>query len=170
MMYDVPHLLRSLRVLSFSNGSTKRNMLSTAEIASLLLVGVLWGCTNPLLRQGSISTEVETDKTQSEGTRFSLIQQLSKFRYIQVWLPYVLNQMGSLLFYFTLSRNDLSLTVPIANSLALVFSIVTSTCLLHEPVQRPFYTAIGATCVMVGVAICVSASSNNEVDGPTKSS
>jgi Putative transmembrane family 234 len=143
---------------------TKRSMLSAVEIASLLLVGALWGCSNPYLRKGSVAAaELNENDTiaSSNGTQYWLIQQLSKFRYIQVWLPYVLNQTGSILFYITLSRNDLSMTVPVANALALVFSIVTSTWLLNEPVQRPLYTAIGATCIMVGVTICVSASSSH---------
>jgi drug/metabolite transporter (DMT)-like permease len=139
-------------------------MLSAVEIASLLLVGALWGCSNPLLRKGSVAANecrenVDTSSS-SNGTQIWLIQQLSKFRYIQVWLPYVLNQAGSLLFYITLSRNDMSMTVPVANALALVFSIVTSTWVLHEPVHRPLFTAMGATCIMVGVTLCVSASSN----------
>ncbi|KGL76139.1 Transmembrane protein 234, partial [Tinamus guttatus] len=40
-------------------------------------------------------------------------------------LPFLLNQCGSLLFYLTLASTDLSLAVPLCNSLALVATLVT---------------------------------------------
>jgi multidrug transporter EmrE-like cation transporter len=140
-------------------------MVSTVEIISLLLVGATWGCSNSLLRKGSTESFVTKTTTtiepnvQEKSTWITFLKdQLSKFRHISVWLPYVVNQSGSMLFYITLSQTDLSLAVPACNALALVFSILTSWFLLKEQVERPIITAIGATLVMVGVAICVQAS------------
>jgi drug/metabolite transporter (DMT)-like permease len=142
-------------------------MFSLIELASLVLVGAFWGCTNPLLRKGSTTVDVAATSTnkaaaganeRSKSSGLSLVNQLGKFRYVSVWLPYAMNQLGSLLFYFTLSKNDLSLTVPSCNALALVFSIVTSWLVLKEPVDRPVQIVSGAALVMCGVAVCVYAS------------
>ena len=97
------------------------------------------------------------DKSSSEWLQFLRVQ-LSKFRHVSVWLPYVVNQSGSLLFYVTLSQTDISIAVPACNALSLVFSIGTSWFVLKEPIERPIHTLIGATLVMVGVAICIQAS------------
>jgi multidrug transporter EmrE-like cation transporter len=143
-------------------------MLSPFEIISLLLVGATWGCSNSLLRKGSTES-IQTKNNNIAATKnvqpieqsnwiTFLKDQLFKFRNISVWLPYIINQSGSILFYITLSQTDLSLAVPVCNALALVFSIITSWFILNEPVDRPIPTVIGAIFVMIGVAICVQVS------------
>jgi drug/metabolite transporter (DMT)-like permease len=143
-------------------------MALTGEIVCLVLVGALWGCTNPLLRKGSTNAQV-TSKVASEGESIdghtasdtpSLIRwitsSLRSFLNAGVWLPYLLNQAGSVMFYFTLARSDLSLAVPICNGLSLVFSIGT-TYLIGERIDQPIKTFAGAALVVAGVAICLSA-------------
>uniref|UniRef100_A0A8C0ELK1 Transmembrane protein 234 n=1 Tax=Bubo bubo TaxID=30461 RepID=A0A8C0ELK1_BUBBB len=44
-------------------------------------------------------------------------------------VPFLLNQGGSLLFYLTLASADLSLAVPLCNSLALIVTLVTGSIL-----------------------------------------
>lgn len=140
---------------------------SIIDIAALILVGAFWGCTNPLLRQGSLKAAeseqqkppVDTPSTSNaataaaDATTTSWTKQLRKFRHVRVWLPYAVNQSGSLLFYVALSQTDLSLAVPIANALALVFSVVT-TFLIGEPLHQPLKTVAGAALVVGGVALC----------------
>jgi uncharacterized membrane protein len=130
--------------------------MKIVEIVSMVLVGIFWGCTNPLLRQGSIqkeSTEPPSSFIQS------ILQTLAQFRSYRVWLPYLLNQAGSLLYYFTLAQSQLSLAVPTCNALSLVFGILTS-YILGERVDQPARTAIGASLVVGGVALCIGASSS----------
>jgi len=144
-------------------------MPNSADILALLLVGTLWGCTNPLLRKGATEAKQSNENAQEKGlstinpssfTRtVSLV--LNRFRSFSVWLPYLLNQGGSLLFYFALSKSDLTLAVPICNGLSLVFSIVTS-YMLGERVDKPLRTIFGSAFVMCGVAICLL--SRDEVD------
>jgi multidrug transporter EmrE-like cation transporter len=157
-------------------------MLSILEILSLIFVGATWGCSNSFLRKGSteaakLSTPT-TATTTTIGTQQATAQQqqphlshderkstwlnflkkeLSKFRHISVWLPYVVNQSGSILYYVTLSQTDISIAVPVCNALSLVFSIWTSWFVLKEPIERPILTMIGAAFVMVGVAVCIQA-------------
>jgi drug/metabolite transporter (DMT)-like permease len=140
--------------------------MQLVDVLSLVLVGACWGCTNPLLRASSATNPTEpaadaapntTDATFAQ----SVVSSLSKFRRIGVWLPYLVNQAGSLLYYFTLSQSDLSLAVPVCNALALVFSIVTS-YFLGERVDQPLRTMLGAALIMGGVAVCVVSRNDKE--------
>eukprot|EP00980_Cylindrotheca_fusiformis_P013783 scaffold3556_cov190-Cylindrotheca_fusiformis.AAC.18 len=121
------------------------------DFMSMILVGALWGCTNPLMRKGSV--EATADATHKKDS--FLISSLKSFLKIKVWIPYALNQSGSIVFYVLLAKSDLSLAVPICNALALLFSFITS-LILGEPMQKPFRSFLGATLVVVGVTICVS--------------
>jgi len=89
-----------------------------------------------------------------------------KLKNVRVWLPYVVNQSGSIMYYFALANSNLSLAVPICNALALVFSIFTSIA-LGEPIRRPWVTIVGAALVVAGVTLCLhddAASSGKEAD------
>lgn len=121
------------------------------DFLSLILVGALWGCTNPMMRLAS-TNKAEDPTSPSSGPS----QPLDKLQSIRVWIPFVLNQMGSLVFYATLRQSDLSIAVPAANALSLVFSLVTSYG-LGERLNRPVVAIMGSTLVMVGVAVCVDA-------------
>lgn len=140
-------------------------MISAREVASLVLVGAFWGCTNPLLRRGSVEVAaVESARKSHSRTEISaatkslsaqgLLSSLSRFRNVKVWLPYALNQLGSVLFYISLSQSEMSLVVPISNGLALLFSIVTSYA-LGERLHQPMRTLIGVALVMGGVTMCL---------------
>ena len=124
----------------------------------MILVGALWGCTNPLLRQGSLADDEgmkpEDETDQSVAGSSSLWSTFKKFRNYRVLVPYAANQSGSLLYYFTLSRSDISLAVPICNGLALVFSIITSH-ICGERIENPVITILGSALVVLGVAICL---------------
>lgn len=130
------------------------------DIVAMVLVGAFWGCTNPLLRQGSSKAEPSSSVAESDSPVSSLTQRitkaLTKFRHVGVWLPYLVNQSGSILYYYTLSQSDLSLAVPICNALALLFSIATA-YVLGEPFSHPLQTTLGSALIMGGVAVCLVA-------------
>ena len=137
-----------------------------------MLVGALWGCTNPLLREGTSTAEKESGIQENKSnTERALIKwiasSLRMFLNVRVWLPYLLNQSGSVLFYYTLANSDLSLAVPICNGLSLVFSIVTS-YLVGERIINPVRTTLGAALIMAGVAICLSSQEEEEVSSQNK--
>jgi drug/metabolite transporter (DMT)-like permease len=148
--------------------------IQIVDVLSLVLVGACWGCTNPLLRASSATNQKTTstaDAASDTKATFaqSVVSSLSKFRRVSVWLPYVVNQAGSLLYYFALSQSDLSVAVPVCNALALVFSIATS-YFMGERVDQPLRTMLGATLVMGGVAVCLvsrNAEDENGIPDPT---
>ena len=109
---------------------------------------------------GGQSEDAKGDKPNAEqpengNKNRSLVQSLLRFRRVRVWLPYLLNQSGSILYYKLLATSDLSLSVPVCNALALVFSSATS-FLLGERVDRPLAALFGSLLVTLGVAICMA--------------
>jgi hypothetical protein len=126
------------------------------NLASMVLVGALWGCTNPLLRKGAVESAASSNNRYHDSSNDSVLRStLRLFLNAKVWLPYLFNQSGSIVFYILLANSDLSLAVPVCNSLALVFSLVTG-IFVGEPIQKPFRTFIGASLVLLGTTICVS--------------
>ena len=131
------------------------------DVISMIIVGAFWGCTNPLLRKGAV--EVDNNHTYGGGgtstTRITSV--LRQFLNIRVWLPYLLNQCGSIVYYVLLSKSDLTFAVPTCNALALVFTCFTSFA-LGEPINQPFRTILGSALVVGGVAICVMANKDDD--------
>ncbi|NXF13823.1 TM234 protein, partial [Smithornis capensis] len=71
-------------------------------------------------------------------------------------VPFLLNQAGSLLFYLTLASTELSLAVPLCNSLALMVMLVTGK-ILGEDVGGKWAVA-GMLLTILGVSLCVAGS------------
>ncbi|NWQ82944.1 TM234 protein, partial [Columbina picui] len=71
-------------------------------------------------------------------------------------VPFLLNQGGSVLFYLTLASADLSLAVPLCNSLALIVTLVTGR-ILGEDVGGKRAVA-GMLLTVLGVTLCVAGS------------
>mmetsp|Transcript_33809 Transcript_33809/g.49690 ORF Transcript_33809/g.49690 Transcript_33809/m.49690 type:complete len:206 (+) Transcript_33809:134-751(+) len=177
------------------------------NLFSMLLVGAVWGCSNPFLRKGSSTVlsdkqiggdiKARTQRTRDEASTTEIanssrgglsvtncdkqtsadsiatsttnigiisalwmkIKSLSQFQSVRVWLPYLLNQSGSIIYYRLLATSDLTLAVPSCNALALVFSAIMS-YLLGERLDCPGRVAIGSILVTTGVFICVSSSNS----------
>lgn len=137
----------------------------STEFVCLIIVGMFWGCTNPLIRKGSLDSTTTSsssvshnrnDKSNTNKTKnvSSILNELLKFRFVRVILPYIINQLGSLFFYFTLSNTNLSVAVPVCNALALVFSIVTC-WMIGEHVNYPIRSMLGSIFILIGVMLCV---------------
>ncbi|NXC77526.1 TM234 protein, partial [Anhinga anhinga] len=71
-------------------------------------------------------------------------------------VPFLLNQGGSLLFYLTLASTDLSLAVPLCNSLALIVTVVTGRILGEDIGGKR--AAAGMLLTVLGVTLCVAGS------------
>ena len=149
-------------------------MLSTSEALSLLLVGAFWGCTNPLMRKGYIDTKSkaatqtafdgDTNNFPTGAVRWKsyIIAKLVILANYKVWLPYLINQLGSILYYKTLASSNLTLSVPICNATAMVFSSITG-AVLGERVNQPGRAALGVILVLSGVAVCMMYSSKEQM-------
>lgn len=125
------------------------NLLSSA--LWLVIVSLLWGITNPLLKANSSGIEnIRKDNCFSQFFA-QLAFLVSRWQYLSAFLA---NQSGSLLFYLTLVSADLSLAVPIANSLTLVFTAISGCFLLGETISNR--SRLGIVSILFGVGLCVT--------------
>uniref|UniRef100_A0A7N5JZ81 Transmembrane protein 234 n=1 Tax=Ailuropoda melanoleuca TaxID=9646 RepID=A0A7N5JZ81_AILME len=94
---------------------------SLGQVLSLVLVAALWGGTQPLLKRASSRLQQVHERTWAR----QLLQEMKTlFLNTEYLMPFFLNQCGSLLYYLTLASTDLTLAVPISNSLAIVFTLI----------------------------------------------
>ncbi|XP_038940883.1 transmembrane protein 234-like [Rattus norvegicus] len=69
-------------------------------------------------------------------------------------MPFLLNQSGSLLYYFPLASTDLTLAVPICNSLAIVFTLIVGKVLGED---------IGGKEAVAGMVLTVTGSTSSVI-------
>ncbi|XP_037811465.1 transmembrane protein 234 homolog [Lucilia sericata] len=92
------------------------------NILSLLAVGLLWGCTNPFIKLGSQG--IEKINTGSSAKNLWLEMKTIVWR-LKYWIPFLLNQSGSVLYVWTLQTCNITVAVPVANSLTFAFTAIT---------------------------------------------
>ncbi|XP_041359136.1 transmembrane protein 234 homolog [Gigantopelta aegis] len=116
----------------------------------LTTVAAFWGLTNPFIKRGSRG--VENIKRDNSVRQF-----LAELRFLffnwKYLLPFVVNQFGSVLYYITLASADLTLAVPLTNSLTFIFTSISGR-LLGEKIQH-WETYVGMAFVVIGVLLCV---------------
>lgn len=119
-----------------------RMSASLAPLVTAVIVGGLWGATNPLIRRGSIAVEAASPEL---GWRAWLSPALL--------LPYIANQAGSLLFVALLAvaGSRVSRAAPTANAVAVVANAVAD-LVLGERYQLAVLLP-GCALVAAGVAV-----------------
>jgi drug/metabolite transporter (DMT)-like permease len=123
-----------------------------AILIPLLLVGLVWGVTNVLMKRGSAGiTELPAKRSRIEGTIQEMIFLLTRPLYV---ISFLGNMSGSVLFYYTLSHSDVSLVGPIAN--AVTFIVTSATGRVLEKEHLGIGSILGMVAVIVGVGICVN--------------
>ncbi len=111
-----------------------------------MCVGVLWGCTTPLLRS-------RESKTKDSAPRSTLAHLRSLFTDLNFLAAFLLNQLGSIFFYRLLALHSLSIASAGANALAFVFSALTETVWLSRRIPD-LRTGVGAGLIVVGLYLC----------------
>nr|KAF6383940.1 transmembrane protein 234 [Pipistrellus kuhlii] len=107
---------------------------SLGQVLALVLVAALWGGTQPLLKRASSRLQHVQERT---WLRQLLQEMKTLFLNIEYLIPFFLNQCGSLLYYFTLASTDLTLAVPISNSLSIVFTLIVGKVLGEDIGGKP---------------------------------
>lgn len=119
------------------------------------------------MRKGYVDTQTADDGVDDINNsppiwwKSYIISKLIILANYKVWLPFLLNQLGSILYYKTLASSNLTLSVPICNATAMVFSSITS-AILGERVNQPGRAALGVVLVFSGVAVCMMYSNEDE--------
>ncbi|XP_035729531.1 transmembrane protein 234 homolog [Vespa mandarinia] len=123
--------------------------VNTESVIYLVLVAFLWGITNPLIKKGASGLENVEAKT-SYGQFFKELYFL--FTNAKYMTPFLFNQIGSLLYYLALQGADISLAVPVSNSLTFVITAVTGWILGEKRAERNTY--IGMILILMGTTLC----------------
>ncbi|XP_012720009.2 transmembrane protein 234 [Fundulus heteroclitus] len=128
-------------------------MVTIVEVLSLVLVSLLWGCTNPFLKKGCEGLENVTASNRVSQLLAEIKFLLLNLKYL---VPFLLNQSGSLVYFYTLSTTDLSLAVPVANSLTFLWTLLTGKLLGEEVGGKQ--AVVGMLLTMAGITLCVMSS------------
>ncbi|XP_042236151.1 transmembrane protein 234 homolog [Homarus americanus] len=126
-------------------------MVEIELLLCILAASLLWGTTNPLLKKASVGIEDIHMSNPILQTACEVKFLASRLSYV---CPFLFNQVGSILFVYSLGATDLSLAVPLSNSLTFLVTTVVGRCLGEESTSR--MTWVGATLVCAGVALCVA--------------
>ncbi|RIA92997.1 transmembrane protein [Glomus cerebriforme] len=128
----------------------------TNNILGFFLVALCWGFTNPFIKQGSRGLENIKRSSWFKQTLAEIWFLVTRWQYI---VPLLLNLSGSIVYYYTLGQADLSLAVPITNSLTFIFTILAASLLGEEVGSKESW--IGMALVVMGVGLCISSKVNN---------
>lgn len=71
------------------------------------------------------------DKIVDTGSKLQnfLLEIKFIFKRLDYWIPFIVNQLGSVLYVLTIQKTQLSLGVPIANAFSFLFTAITGTFL-----------------------------------------
>ncbi|XP_043583774.1 transmembrane protein 234 homolog [Bombus pyrosoma] len=122
---------------------------SLDSIIFLILVAFLWGVTNPFIKKGAKG--LENVKSSSKFFKFfkELAFLITNLKYI---IPFIINQCGSVLYFLTLNKVDISLAIPVTNSLTFVITAITGWILGEEKIHKNTY--MGMILILVGTVLC----------------
>ncbi|KAG7204562.1 hypothetical protein KM043_004985 [Ampulex compressa] len=119
------------------------------SVISLIVVAVLWGATNPFLKKGAKGLE-NVKATTAYGQFFKETAFLvTNLKYI---VPFLVNQAGSVLYFLTLPNADISLAIPVTNSLTFMVTAMIGWILGEEKTHKNTY--IGMLFVLSGISLC----------------
>ncbi len=126
-------------------------------ICGYLLVGMLWGCTNPFIKHAQQKILESTSKEVSHGKSISTFESLIRLvTNLKLFIPYAINQTGSLAYYYMLSSQPVNQANPICNSLTFVFTAITGYFVFNETFQHPLLLLLGITLVVSGIYVCIT--------------
>lgn len=163
---------RKSRLVFFGQRTIRPTMTSVGQVfemmGSFVLVSLIWGVTNPFLGRAAkgggggkedaagLSRSTASSSPQRGFIASALLELVKFFLNWRFWVPYAINQSGSLLYNYLLGTSDISLASPICNSLTFVVTGITAK-LLGERQPVNWKTVSGAALIVGGVALCVAA-------------
>ncbi|KAI1778271.1 integral membrane protein [Hypoxylon cercidicola] len=137
-------------------------------VAGFLLVGLAWGLTTPFIRRAAkdhnppahpllARDDVKASwiKSKLYGAFFAVVDLLRNPRYA---IPLLINLTGSVWFFLLIGQAELSLTVPIVNTLAFLFTVLGDWWVDKKVISRD--TWIGMALSLGGIALCVQSKSS----------
>ena len=114
----------------------------------LSLIGFIWGSTNYLI-------ELYYKEDNSNNEKISFIVKIINYLKInyKAFIFFILNQCGSILFYFCLCSISLSLTVIISNTVSFITTLLFELFHKKKKFKKEFY--YGFSLIIFGMGICL---------------
>jgi drug/metabolite transporter (DMT)-like permease len=135
-------------------------MLDYFPAILLSLVAILWGTTNALMKKGAEGIErCSSPSNSSIRNFFQEIKFLAKnWKYL---CSYGVNQIGSLIYYYSLGFCDLSIAGPLTNTMTFVVTYFADGYFFGKSSisERNIYEKVGLCSICLGVLLCLSSSS-----------
>jgi drug/metabolite transporter (DMT)-like permease len=126
-------------------------------LLACLGVSLVWGITNPFLRDGTLQKQKVHPSIDRVLHRcpFWLANILSVVLNYRWFIPFILNQLGGLVFTVILGSNSapITITAPVTNALTLVITFITGYLVFGEKLS--YAGVLGSLFILVGVSICV---------------
>ncbi|OAA57715.1 integral membrane protein [Cordyceps fumosorosea ARSEF 2679] len=128
-------------------------------VLSFLLVGLAWGGTTPFIRSAAKSHRPSPRPTldgagwlrsRVYGAAFAVIDLLRNPRYA---VPLLLNLTGSVWFFLLIGQAELSLTVPIVNTMAFLFTVLGEWLVEGKVISRD--TGAGMLLSLIGIGLAM---------------
>ncbi|OAP65634.1 hypothetical protein AYL99_01606 [Fonsecaea erecta] len=146
---------------SSADGSAPPTPSPFNYILSFLLVGICWGFTTPFIRKAAVNYTAPSHPSITDSSRSWISRQVAKAFFTVVGLlktptyavPLLLNLTGSIWFFLLVGQAELSLTVPITNSLAFLFTVLGEWYAEGKLISRD--TWLGMILVCGGIGLCV---------------
>ncbi|KAI0998545.1 hypothetical protein K3495_g9652 [Podosphaera aphanis] len=140
----------------------------TRYIFGFILIGLAWGFTTPFIRRAASTFRpashpiLDTPAVKNSMFRrrpyeayFGVVDLLKSPQYT---LPLLINLTGSIWFFLLIGEAELSLTVPITNTLAFLFTVLGDWYVDRRVISRD--TWVGMAFSIAGIALCVESKSN----------
>jgi drug/metabolite transporter (DMT)-like permease len=116
-------------------------------------VATLWGATNPFLKVGAESTRLPPRTgVWARDALGAFVATLTNWRFS---VPFAINQCGSFVYFYLLGSSDITMAVPITESLTILMTALTARFVLGERAPLRPAALLGAVLVLAGVTTCV---------------
>ncbi|XP_065201471.1 transmembrane protein 234 homolog isoform X1 [Planococcus citri] len=134
-----------------NNPSSDPMTANSSSILWLTLVGLLWGGTNPVVKLTSNGIASITGRSKFHTFILQIKFLCVNWKFL---VALILNQMGSVVYYFALQFNSLSLCVPVANSSALLCTVISSW--LFDEKKMTSRTLVGVGCLTIAISFFIA--------------
>ncbi|PSK42356.1 hypothetical protein B9Z65_4270 [Elsinoe australis] len=136
------------------------------RVIGFLLVGMAWGMTTPFMRKAAVKKDeeqrVHPGREFLDDPRTGVVKKkfwtlvyavIDLLRRPAYAIPLVINLTGSIWFFLLIGHAEISLMVPITNSLAFMFTVLGEYLAEGKAVSRD--TFLGMGLVLGGIGLCV---------------
>lgn len=114
-----------------------------------------WGFTNPFIKRATKGLSQVSEKYSNSSFLEKHLQELKFLCTFSFLVPFLINLSGSFIYYITLGDSNLTLAVPVCNSLTFALTGVAGVLLGEDFGSRN--TLFGMFLVILGVLLCVTA-------------